>query len=77
MPKAVKITKTNKDYLTQRFVRDESASLTIGLYIVKDFGEQDEDYDILSYGKLILNYDITGVKLRNDFFEIVRKQSSD
>ena len=73
--KAVLITKTNVDFLASRFSIEDidiPDRLPIDFILVTDFGN-DENFDVLTKTKFNIQFDATGVKLDNDFFEVEKK----
>ena len=73
--KAVLITKTNVDFLASRFSIEDidiPDRLPIDFILVTDFGN-DENFDVLTKTKFNIQFDTTGVKLDNDFFEVEKK----
>ncbi len=76
MIKAIAITHGNVQHLKGRFeIEDVTEPLEVGYFLVKDFGPEDQPYDLLTRDVLTRNYNIIG-KLENGFIELERKEYS-
>jgi hypothetical protein len=75
MPKAIKITTGNVGMLASRYSimdEDKTELLPVGYWLVTDFGEDNPDYDVLTNGMFVTNFNLTGVTLENGFVEVER-----
>lgn len=70
--KCILITPSNTEYLSQRFgASDEDREpMAVGYVLVAPFNGEDEEYDLLTPGKLRELYVYTGRKLENGFLEV-------
>ena len=73
MIKAIAITRGNIQQLKGRFeIEDVTEPLEVGYFLVKDFDQNDQPYDLLTRKVLDQNFNIIG-KLKNGFIELERK----
>lgn len=72
--KAVLITDSNQQKLGMKYnVEDWEDILTPGYYILADFGEDVETFDVVSEENLWANWLRTDAKLLNEWFEVRKK----
>lgn len=72
--KGIVVTKDNQDDLTTRFnPQDLHVKITPGYIFVRDFGEDDGNYVLLTQPIFEANYQWYGDPLRNGFREVRRR----
>lgn len=74
MKKAILIDEGNRSYVAQRFgiMEDEEDILPTGMYLVADFGESDEAFEIVEAGKYAELFEELG-DIRNGFKSVELK----
>jgi hypothetical protein len=73
--KAITITETNKQTIATKFSimnTDIEAVLPTGYILITDFGV-DEHFEVLTPERFAIYFRKTGLKLKNDFYEIMPK----
>jgi hypothetical protein len=74
MPKAVKVTKENKNHLVDQYNLDEDyLDDMLGMWLVADFGESEAIHGLLLDKGFNELFEVTDAKLANGYVEIKRK----